>query len=1221
MIIERLDLIAYGRFTDTSIDLSAGPRRFHIVYGPNESGKSTSLRAITSLLYGMSARAEDNYVHANAKIRVGGVLTDADGKSLPCIRRRGNKGTLRELDDRTMIADEVLKTMLGGVDREAFEHRFGLSHDELVLGGQAILEGEGDLGEILFAAGAGVSQLKDVQTKLDESMAQLFVAGGRNGSINVLTRDIADKKRELEEAKIPPSDWGSLQKEFQDEQTRVADLEAKLRDAAVQLSRFRSFQNALPLVPQWNVLCQSFVDLADAPQLDEAFSERRRELDTNREIAVRQTRTLSSRIAELRQEMESLGDDSAIMIHEAEIESLYKRLGAREEARTQRVNLQRTRRSLDRRMTEALEELSIEINSTDEDAITAEIDSSLKRLRVVDAVRTRVNELAQQYAMLVRQRDDADENLRTLQRNLLDAEQKRETTIVPDDPFTISQVIESVGSPESVLSNLAQQRADAAQAWTRCQQLARKLDNDCQLASGSFADAILSTVKLRLPNETAIATAARNLERREQALTTVTDLWKQLDASERDERQRLDAAVSMTELPTLDQLSEARDLRDAAFFEIIAEHQSSLIPTPRLTQLQTLIRKADELVDMLRLHHEQLHLQTSIQAEIDKLQQQKTVCRTNGEAAKASFREAEEQWQALWQPLGITAAQPERMVPWISTHGQLVDAVTQWREDTERTEQIEQRIAASCKRLRGAIATTIVDKQSAKRVTTSVAVGAGDGIDAEPTLFDQVEAVDDFSSLYDQAINLRTTLHHARKRFEERSKQYDSMRAELPQAESRLESRQKELDRWDTDWTTATSALAATVDRTPAVILEKIAQIDSLNAQKRERDIVLHRIRAMFDDDKTYRADVARLSAVLPSDATDKNQPSKSTDDISDSFAVVKWLFQRLQTERSAAKQRAALSTQLESARNQHAAAEQQIAEADVALSRLCEEAACDSPADLIEAEQRSKQRHATTQSKQNIEQQLLLLAGNTPLEKFAEEVSQQQPELVNIEIEQAESKLTETRESLSEAQQRVGELRLRLKQIDGSGRAAELSQEIQFLTGKLQNEIEEYARVKVAAMILKQAIEHYRQENQGPVLQRASETFRQLTRGEYESLKVDFDSRGKLMLFGVRAADKELDVPVSAMSTGTADALYLSLRLASIDHQLTRSTPLPLVVDDCLVQLDDDRTIEALRALSQLSLRTQVILFTHHEHLVDLATQNLKPDEYHVHRLASASK
>ncbi len=1205
MIIQRLDLIAYGRFTDASIDLSAGPRRFHIIYGPNESGKSTSLRAITSLLYGMATRAEDNYLHANAKIRVGGVLVDSTGSSLSCIRRRGNRGTLREADDNTTIPDSVLSAMLGGVDREAFEHRFGLSHEELVKGGQAILEGEGDLGEILFAAGAGVSQLKSVQSKLDEAASQLFVATGRNGSINVLSREISEKKRELEEAKVPPSDWDELQNEFEEERMRVAAFEADVREAAIQLSKLKAFKAALPLVPEWHSITQSLEELNGAPQLDDAFSERRRTLDTNREIGVRQTRSFTARIEELTKEIEALGDDSAIMVHEAEIESLFQRLGAREEARTQRAGLQRTRKNLDRRMIETLEELSVEIKANEEDAVTDEIDDSLKRLRVVDSVRTRVNELAQQYALLVRQRDDADEDLRSLNRKLTEADQHSKVAMIPDDPFTISQVIESVGSPDRVLSNLAQQKSDAAQLRFRCEQLARKLDTYCQKSSGSFSDAIIETAKMRVPSESAIETASKNLERKEQTLNAVTEQWKLLDANERESRARLDAVASVGSLPTVDQLAEARDRRDESFCAALTENENSSLTTERLMQLQSLIRKADELVDAMRLHHEQLHLQASIQEDIDKIVSQKKTCKSNGEAAKAAFLDAQKNWIALWETLGIVASSPEQMIKWISTHAQLLETVTQWQEESERAELIETKILASCKRLRNAITTAVVDKP-----TATVAMETSS---KSPTLFDNLDATDDFSSLYDQAINLRTTLHHARRRYDEQLKNYDSMRAELPKAEARLESRQKDLDRWDSDWATATSAFAASVDRTPAVILEKITQIDGLNAQKRERDIVLHRIRAMVEDDKSYREDVTRLAANVGI-AWKKNDGSIG--EISDAFTVVKQLFHRLQTERSALKQRATLISQLEVAKKQLVASEQLIAEADVAIGLLCEEALCTRPEQLIEMEQRSKQRQQLELSKHSIEKQLRMLSGQAELEAFAKEVSQQDPELVKLEMERIETMLTETQELLSESQQRVGGLRLRIKQIDGGSRASELSQEIQLLTGKLQDELEEYARVKVAAMILRQAIEHYRQENQGPVLQLASNTFKHLTGGEYESLKVDFDSRGNVMLFGVRASGKELDVPANAMSTGTADALYLSLRLASIEHQLSRSTPLPLVVDDCLVQLDDDRSSAAMRAFSDLSLRTQVILFTHHEHLLELAEKTLERDEFHVHRM-----
>jgi uncharacterized protein YhaN len=56
--------------------------------------------------------------------------------------------------------------------------------------------------------------------------------------------------------------------------------------------------------------------------------------------------------------------------------------------------------------------------------------------------------------------------------------------------------------------------------------------------------------------------------------------------------------------------------------------------------------------------------------------------------------------------------------------------------------------------------------------------------------------------------------------------------------------------------------------------------------------------------------------------------------------------------------------------------------------------------------------------------------------------------------------------------------------------------------------------------------------------------------------------------------------------------------------------------VDDCLVQFDDDRAAAALQILSEMSTRTQVILFTHHQHLLELAAENLPPGGFHSHRL-----
>ena len=46
----------------------------------------------------------------------------------------------------------------------------------------------------------------------------------------------------------------------------------------------------------------------------------------------------------------------------------------------------------------------------------------------------------------------------------------------------------------------------------------------------------------------------------------------------------------------------------------------------------------------------------------------------------------------------------------------------------------------------------------------------------------------------------------------------------------------------------------------------------------------------------------------------------------------------------------------------------------------------------------------------------------------------------------------------------------------------------------------------------------------------------------------------------------------------------------------------MPVIVDDLLVQFDDDRAVATLEVLRDLSEKTQVLFFTHHRHLVELA-------------------
>ena len=67
------------------------------------------------------------------------------------------------------------------------------------------------------------------------------------------------------------------------------------------------------------------------------------------------------------------------------------------------------------------------------------------------------------------------------------------------------------------------------------------------------------------------------------------------------------------------------------------------------------------------------------------------------------------------------------------------------------------------------------------------------------------------------------------------------------------------------------------------------------------------------------------------------------------------------------------------------------------------------------------------------------------------------------------------------------------------------------------------------------------------------------------------------------------------ALSQGTADQLYLAVRLAACKLVLPQEEPCPLVLDDALANFDDSRAALALECLEELGGERQILLFTCH--------------------------
>ena len=110
-----------------------------------------------------------------------------------------------------------------------------------------------------------------------------------------------------------------------------------------------------------------------------------------------------------------------------------------------------------------------------------------------------------------------------------------------------------------------------------------------------------------------------------------------------------------------------------------------------------------------------------------------------------------------------------------------------------------------------------------------------------------------------------------------------------------------------------------------------------------------------------------------------------------------------------------------------------------------------------------------------------------------------------------------------------------------------------------------------------------------------ASAIFTELSLGRYTGLELSDDERPSIR---AKSCTGPLLSP-TVLSEGTRDQLYLALRLATLERHAVAGNALPIAVDDIFMTFDERRTEAALRVLDGMADRFQVIVFTHHEHVI----------------------
>jgi uncharacterized protein YhaN len=251
MKINTLAIHQFGRFEDKKIEFPQTP--IVMIYGENETGKSTMMAFILSQLFGFPAKkALEKWRGKNRSEALGGSLTFTadDGKIYRVERNLSDHEELRFVTTTGAPAD--LHALLRGINRILYQNVFCFDLDGL----QNIdKKSPSDMNDLLLGAGMiGSGELGKLEQTLEKSCAELFKKSGKKPQINRLFTELNACSADLKEWEKKLDSYQELQQKIIDNQKQLEDLELQKKKIHHEFQWWTAFSAARPLILTYQAL-------------------------------------------------------------------------------------------------------------------------------------------------------------------------------------------------------------------------------------------------------------------------------------------------------------------------------------------------------------------------------------------------------------------------------------------------------------------------------------------------------------------------------------------------------------------------------------------------------------------------------------------------------------------------------------------------------------------------------------------------------------------------------------------------------------------------------------------------------------------------------------------------------------------------------------------------------------------------------------------------------
>ena len=1172
MRIRELRLLRYGKFTDRLLTLPHAPQDIHLVVGANEAGKSTMRRALSDWLFGFPTRSTGmDFLHPMQDLRLGGIIEDntasreehsagqdtATGntetktssngqiRSLNFERRKGQKNTLRTPTDEP-LPDSTLHAWLGSLQADEFRRMYALDHATLVEGSESILQASDDIGRMLFQAAAGIEHLGDALKTLQQEADSLWAPRKSGNRVFYQQQDAYEEaRRTLGQAQLRTRDWKESHDALMDVQHQLEEARSKHAEIQQHIHRLERIRRVQPLLRDAEAARQRQEALL-ASGMPPLLPDNARQIfeQASRQGALVQAEMmrLQTALNELDQALAPLTLDTPVLARADEITRLDE---ARVQCHDHPARLQRHQEKL--QMLQArVKALAAELGWPAED------EAAVARRLPAPAWRERTAQLIRQHQALQHAVEKARHE-RDAQAQNLSQWQAQLQSLASDgiDP-ALSDLLEQarrLGDPDAQSDALAseRQRLDAALEATLA-------------GMGPWRQSIDRLQAMLVPETSQVDALrvqqhddARALQARQEALQKkIQDIQQQ--------EQALLQLVRHHQPVSREDVAQARQQRDDDWQAIKAD--PATLPA-RAGAFEARMHEADALADarLERAQHEADR--QSYANQLEKLKLERTGIESDIQVIETRMARRLADWQAQAAACGLPDLPLDAAPTWLKRHQDALELLARRQNGEHQLQTLHQRVEA----LRQALT---------ERLALPATTRLDDG------LRQARERLETAQRIAGQRSTLETQIQDAQQRLV-------PLQTALTQAESQ----------WQ-DWQQAWQAALAEAGHEDTLPVE---QLETRLARMQDIQTLLAQMDSLRADD------IEPLQNALDSwmrharTLADQLMPNAPADMSPQDIALT--LAGRLKTARQDEAEHDRLRQQQARDRQALEAARQQQIQVDALVQPLRVAAGIDDMALLGPAIARSEERRQIEHEIQRIETALREAGDGQPIESLRTEATSIEPDQLQVELNRLGTEAGQVVEDISRLGARHGQLKAAFDALNGSDAAARAAARQQEAAAGMAEAAERYLRLKTAARLLQWSMERFRQTRQGPMLARASEIFQALTQGSFSRLLVDADSHDSPRLMSIRT-DGNKPVEVPGLSEGTRDQLYLALRLAALDQQASQGSRMPLIADDLFINFDDRRTAAGLQVLGDVSRRMQVILLTHHDHLVPLARQVL---------------